>query len=50
MQCSYFDAGLCRSCTLMGTPYAEQLAVKEATARTLLAAHPEARWLPAVAS
>lgn len=50
MQCSYFDAGLCRSCTLMGTPYAEQLAVKEATARTLLAAHPEARWLPAAAS
>lgn len=50
MQCSYFDAGLCRSCTLMGTPYAEQLAVKQATARTLLAAHPEARWLPAVAS
>lgn len=50
MQCSYFDAGLCRSCTLMGTPYAEQLAVKEATARTLLAAHPDARWLPAVAS
>ena len=50
MQCSYFDAGLCRSCTLMGTRYAEQLAVKEATARTLLAAHPEARWLPAVAS
>lgn len=50
MQCSYFDAGLCRSCTLMGVPYAEQLAVKEATARTLLAAHPGARWLPAVAS
>lgn len=50
MQCSYFDAGLCRSCTLMGVPYAEQLAVKEATARTLLAAHPGAVWLPAVAS
>ncbi|GAA1685758.1 23S rRNA (uracil(747)-C(5))-methyltransferase RlmC [Microcella alkalica] len=50
MQCSYFDAGLCRSCTLMGTPYTEQLAVKEATARTLLAAHPDASWLPAIAS
>jgi len=50
MQCSYFDAGLCRSCTLMGVPYAEQLATKEATARTLLAAHTSAVWLPAVAS
>lgn len=50
MQCSYFDAGLCRSCTLMGVPYAEQLATKEATARTLLAAHPSAQWLPPVAS
>jgi len=50
MQCSYFDAGLCRSCTLMGVPYAEQLATKEATARTLLAAHDSAVWLPAVAS
>ena len=50
MQCSYFDAGLCRSCTLMGVPYAEQLATKEATARTLLAAHDPAVWLPAVAS
>lgn len=50
MQCSYFDAGLCRSCSLMGMPYTEQLAVKESTARSLLADHADAVWLPAVAS
>ena len=25
MQCDYYDADLCRSCTLMGQPYALQL-------------------------
>ena len=36
MQCDYFDAGACRSCTLMGTPYAVQLADKQAqVGRTL---------------
>ena len=51
MQCDYFDAGLCRSCTLMGQPYPEQLAVKEARARMLLEPFgTEALWLPAVAS
>ena len=50
VQCSYFDAGLCRSCGWMGRPYDEQLAAKEAHARGLLAEHPDARWLPAVAS
>jgi 23S rRNA (uracil747-C5)-methyltransferase len=51
MQCDYFDAGLCRSCTLMGQPYSEQLAAKEARVRDLL--EPFAAtgsWLPAVAS
>ena len=28
MQCDYFDAGRCRSCALMGVPYAVQLADK----------------------
>lgn len=28
MQCDYFDAGRCRSCTRMGEPYARQLAEK----------------------
>ena len=50
MQCGYFDAGLCRSCTLMGMPYDVQLAGKVAAARELLAAWPEAAWLPAMPS
>ncbi|UTT62965.1 methyltransferase domain-containing protein [Microcella humidisoli] len=51
MQCDYFDAGLCRSCTLMGRPYAQQLAEKEALARRLLApVGADAQWLAAVAS
>lgn len=29
MQCGYFDAGRCRSCTLMGVDYAVQLAGKQ---------------------
>lgn len=50
MQCDYFDAGLCRSCTLMGVPYGEQLAAKEAHCREQLAGHEGIAWLPAVAS
>lgn len=61
MQCHYFDAGVCRSCTLMGQPYAEQVAAKEALARELLAPFEAGRskregtaggiaWLPAVTS
>ncbi|HET6967473.1 MAG TPA: methyltransferase domain-containing protein [Ornithinibacter sp.] len=46
MQCDYFDTGRCRSCTLMGSPYAVQLADKAARAVDALA--PVARdvvWL-----
>jgi len=51
MQCDYFDAGLCRSCTLMGQPYSEQLAAKEARVRSLLEPFAAAaQWLPAAAS
>lgn len=50
MQCDYFDRGECRSCTLMGTPYDTQLVAKMEHARALLAAWPEARWLPPMAS
>lgn len=50
MQCDYFDAGVCRSCTLMGTPYAEQLAGKEARVRELLAPWAGIAWAPAMAS
>ncbi|WP_152189492.1 23S rRNA (uracil(747)-C(5))-methyltransferase RlmC [Georgenia satyanarayanai] len=45
MQCSYFDAARCGSCTLMGRPYAEQLAGKQEHVRTLLAAHRDLTWL-----
>ncbi|QNE34826.1 23S rRNA (uracil(747)-C(5))-methyltransferase RlmC [Leifsonia shinshuensis] len=50
MDCSYFDAGVCRSCTLMGVPYAEQLAGKDRHSRELLAPFGDAAWLPPVAS
>ncbi|MGN6326875.1 23S rRNA (uracil(747)-C(5))-methyltransferase RlmC [Pseudolysinimonas sp.] len=50
MQCDYFDAGVCRSCTLMGVPYATQLADKESATRALLAAWPDLDWMPAVPS
>lgn len=50
MQCGYFDAGLCASCTHLLTPYADQLAAKDARARAALADHGELVWLPPVAS
>ena len=49
MQCSYFDAGACRSCTLMGVPHAEQVADKERRCRELLAGHTGLTWAPAFA-
>ncbi|WNM27967.1 23S rRNA (uracil(747)-C(5))-methyltransferase RlmC [Demequina capsici] len=51
MRCDYFEAGVCRSCVLIETPYARQLADKdEAVRRTLGEAAAGARWLPPVAS
>lgn len=50
MDCSYFDAGVCRSCTLMGVPYAEQLDGKDRLARELLAPYGDATWLAPIAS
>ena len=50
MQCSYFDAVACRSCTLMGQAYADQLAAKQQHCTRLLERHPGLEWLPAVAS
>ena len=51
MQCDYFDSSTCRSCTLMGTPYAEQLEAKERTVRAMLApVVPDAVWQPAFAN
>lgn len=55
VQCDYFDAGVCRSCTLMGVDYDAQLAGKVAHAERLLApwtdaAEAQVQWLPPVAS
>ncbi|HCG15308.1 MAG TPA: 23S rRNA (uracil(747)-C(5))-methyltransferase, partial [Micrococcus luteus] len=37
MQCPHFDVGECRSCPLMGVPYARQLADKQAAVQAALA-------------
>lgn len=50
MKCDYYDAGLCRSCTLIGTPYARQLAGKDADARALLEPFGDIEWLEPVGS
>lgn len=53
LQCAYFDAGVCRSCTHLGEPYPDQLAAKVAHVRRLLADVPSAAdavWLDPVAS
>lgn len=47
MKCSYFDAGVCRSCALLETPYALQLREKQARVASLL---PDVAWEGAVAS
>lgn len=50
MQCGYLDAGLCRSCTHLHTPYADQLGAKHAHARAALSDRPGLTWLDPVAS
>ncbi|TPW71485.1 methyltransferase domain-containing protein [Schumannella sp. 10F1B-5-1] len=50
MRCDYFDAGLCRACSLMGVPYAQQLADKQRAAESTLAEHTGLAWLDPVAS
>ena len=50
MHCSYFDAELCRSCTLMEQPYAEQLAAKQAHGERALGDRPDVQWNSPVAS
>jgi 23S rRNA (uracil747-C5)-methyltransferase len=37
VRCGYFEAGVCRSCTQLPVPYAEQLVAKEAATRAALA-------------
>jgi len=50
MQCSYYDAGLCRSCTIIETPYPAQLAEKDRRVRELLPLATGSAWLPPVPS
>ncbi|MCM3657721.1 23S rRNA (uracil(747)-C(5))-methyltransferase RlmC [Agromyces mediolanus] len=50
MDCGYFDAGRCTSCALMGQPYPDQLAAKQAHAEQLLAPFGVGAWHPPVAS
>ncbi|GAB3070855.1 23S rRNA (uracil(747)-C(5))-methyltransferase RlmC [Intrasporangium mesophilum] len=51
MQCDYYDAGRCRSCALMGVPYAVQLADKQRrVAHVLAPVAVGATWLAPFAS
>lgn len=50
MQCDYFDAGTCRSCSRMGEPYERQLETKSAWIRGVLSAHHSIAWDPPVSS
>ncbi|MFC7593788.1 methyltransferase domain-containing protein [Terrabacter sp. GCM10028922] len=51
MQCDYFDARRCRSCALMGVPYAVQLADKNERCRQALSSvAPHVHWLEPFAS
>ena len=48
MRCGYYDAGVCRSCTLLEQPYAEQVAGKQAACVRALGAPDGLVWLPPV--
>ncbi len=51
MDCSYFAAGICRSCTFLETPYATQLAAKQdRVAAALAGVAPGLTWGSPVAS
>ncbi|MCW4385887.1 methyltransferase domain-containing protein [Salinibacterium sp. SYSU T00001] len=50
MDCHYYDANRCRSCSLLEQPYPAQLAGKQQSVRSLLAEHRELEWLPPVRS
>lgn len=49
LDCHYFTAGRCRSCTLLETPHRRQIADKEAWCREVLAGHAPEAWLPTAA-
>ena len=49
MQCDYHEAGRCASCTLMGTPYADQVTALQTDVADLLVDHvPASAWLDPV--
>ena len=50
MECGYYDRDLCRSCTVIEVPYAQQLARKQERVRELVGAAGSPRWLEPVAS
>ena len=50
MQCPHFDAGRCRSCRWLPTPYADQLSAKQQACATALAGSAELVWDAPVAS
>ncbi|MGO1646965.1 MAG: methyltransferase domain-containing protein [Agrococcus casei] len=51
MQCAYYSAGRCRSCTLLEVPYEQQLASKDARVREQLqGVAPNLEWLTPQAS
>lgn len=49
MPCPHFEAGRCRSCSWLGSPYGVQLAEKQRHVEKLLDSY-DAAWLPPVAS
>ncbi|MGO2053739.1 23S rRNA (uracil(747)-C(5))-methyltransferase RlmC [Glutamicibacter sp. 287] len=50
MECLYFSAGRCRSCTQMTVPYVDQLQAKADHCATALAQFPDLQFLPPQAS
>ncbi len=50
MRCGYFDAGVCRSCTLLAQPYPQQLDAQARHVRDVLGDPTGVTWLPTVAS
>jgi len=50
MECAYFAAGRCRSCSIIEQPYSRQLTGKQHQVQELLAAHGDLAWSPPVAS
>ena len=52
MQCHHFDAGRCRSCTLIPLPHAQQISAAQERIQALLApsADVDTRWLPPIMS